>query len=113
MPLFAFARLFPASSRKRPSATACQAFLIEQISWPPLLSAGALDDGGRRLRSFAESGGENYRKLLFEQDRLARMIFLGKTERADVYANLIRSRTPLGTRRESVLRQAMDELRQV
>jgi NAD(P)H-nitrite reductase large subunit len=83
-----------------------------EIAGLPLLSAGVLDDGGGRFTVFAESCGDNCRKLLFEQDRLAGMIFLGSTERAGVYANLIRSRTPLGDRRESVLRQAMDELRQ-
>uniref|UniRef100_UPI004057AE8B NAD(P)/FAD-dependent oxidoreductase n=1 Tax=Candidatus Electronema sp. TaxID=2698783 RepID=UPI004057AE8B len=83
-----------------------------EIAGLPLLSAGVLDDGGGRFTAFAESCGENYRKLLFEQDRLAGMIFLGSTEGAGVCANLIRSRTALGPRRDAVLREAMKSLRQ-
>ncbi len=82
-----------------------------EIAGLPLLSAGVLDDTEGRYEIFAETCGSSYRKFVFEQDRLAGMIFLGCTERAGVYANLIRNRIPLGLRRDELVREAMAELR--
>lgn len=82
-----------------------------EIAGLPLLSAGMIDDREGRCAVFTEAYGDTYRKLIFEQDRLTGMIFLGKAERAGVYANLIRNRMPLGKGRDAFIREVMQEMR--
>jgi NAD(P)H-nitrite reductase large subunit len=83
-----------------------------EIAGLSLLSAGLIDDPAGCCAVFAEMCGDNYRKLIFEQDRLVGMIFLGNTERAGVYANLIRNRVPLGGKRDAVVRDVMRAMMQ-
>lgn len=82
-----------------------------EIAGLPLLSAGLMNDPTGRCAVFAEACGDNYRKLIFDQDRLVGMIFLGKAERAGVYANLIRNRVPLGRERDALVREIMREMK--
>jgi NAD(P)H-nitrite reductase large subunit len=82
-----------------------------EIAGLPVLSAGLIDDPTGRCTVFAEACGDNYRKLVFDQDQLLGMIFLGKAERAGVYANLIRNRVPLGGKRDLLIRDVMQEMR--
>ncbi len=85
-----------------------------EIAGLPLLSAGVLDDPQGRYTVFAEACGNSYRKLLFDQNRLVGMIFLGQTERAGVYANLIRCQIPLEkSRREQLVREVMGAIKRV
>ncbi|WLE97756.1 MAG: FAD-dependent oxidoreductase [Candidatus Electrothrix communis] len=82
-----------------------------EIAGLPIISAGLLHTQSDRYTVYAETKGENYRKLIFAQDRLVGMIFLGDVSRAGVYTNLIRNRIPLGDRREAVLQEAMSAIR--
>ncbi|MCW5210923.1 hypothetical protein VU03_04255, partial [Desulfobulbus sp. N3] len=82
-----------------------------EIAGLPIISAGLLNTQSDRYTVHAETKGENYRKLIFAQDRLVGMIFLGDVSRAGVYTNLIRNRIPLGDRREAVLQEAMSAIR--
>ncbi|MCW5201911.1 NAD(P)/FAD-dependent oxidoreductase [Desulfobulbus sp. US4] len=82
-----------------------------EIAGLPIISAGLLHTQSDRYTVHAETKGENYRKLIFAQDRLVGMIFLGDVSRAGVYTNLIRNRIPLGDRREAVLQEAMSAIR--
>lgn len=83
-----------------------------EIAGLPLLSAGLINDPEKRYTAFTETCGDNYRKLLFDQDRLIGMIFLGKAERVGVYANLIRNRMLLGGKRDAFVRDVMREIMQ-
>lgn len=82
-----------------------------EIAGLPLLSAGLLKSTAGRHEVVAEACGGNYRRLIFEQDRLAGLLFLGKAERAGAYVNLIRCRMPLGGQRDALLREVMAEMR--
>ncbi|WPD24905.1 MAG: FAD-dependent oxidoreductase [Candidatus Electrothrix scaldis] len=81
-----------------------------EISGLALVSAGRLDNPGDQFTLFAESKGENYRKLLFDKDRLVGLLFLGNVNKAGVYINLIRNRIPLGGRRDRAIREVMREI---
>ena len=83
-----------------------------EIAGLPLLSAGLLNRTEGRHEVFAEACGGNYRKLIFDQDRLAGLLFLGKVEQAGFYANLIRCRIPLGGRKDTVVREVMAGMKQ-
>ncbi|MCI5210344.1 MAG: hypothetical protein D3910_16485 [Candidatus Electrothrix sp. ATG2] len=78
-----------------------------EIAGLPLVSAGLLDDPEGQYTLVAESAGENYRKLLFDGDRLIGLLFLGKIDRAGVYVNMIRNRLPLSGRRDAVIREVI------
>lgn len=82
-----------------------------EIAGLPIISAGLLHTQAEQYAVYTEARGDNYRKLIFEQDRLAGMIFVGDVSRAGVYTNLIRNRIPLGERREAVLREVMAAIR--
>ncbi|MCI5146459.1 MAG: hypothetical protein D3923_13255 [Candidatus Electrothrix sp. AR3] len=82
-----------------------------EIAGLPLISAGFLDDPEERYTTFAEAHGENYRRLLFDQDRLVGMLFIGRVDRAGVYTNLIRQRISLGSRRDALVREVMEAMR--
>ena len=82
-----------------------------EIAGLPLVSAGQLDALEGQYTVIAEGEGGNYRKLLFDDDRLIGLLFLGKVDRAGVYVNMIRNRIPLGERREAVIREVMTEIR--
>lgn len=82
-----------------------------EIAGLPLISAGKLDDPAGKHAVFAESCGDNCRKLLFAKDRLVGLLFLGNVNRAGVYVNMIRNRMPLQGRRDELVREVMKELR--
>ncbi|MCI5168553.1 MAG: hypothetical protein D3903_21275, partial [Candidatus Electrothrix sp. GM3_4] len=81
-----------------------------EIAGLPIISAGLLHTQSDQHVVYAEAQGENYRKLIFDQDCLVGMIFLGDVSRAGVYTNLIRNRIPLGDRREALVREVMTEI---
>ncbi|MDU9047971.1 MAG: FAD-dependent oxidoreductase [Candidatus Electrothrix sp. Rat3] len=81
-----------------------------EIAGLPIISAGLLHTQSDRYAVYTEAQGENYRKLIFDQDRLVGMIFLGDVSRAGVYTNLIRNRIPLGDRRDAVLKEVMSAI---
>ncbi|MCI5132760.1 MAG: hypothetical protein D3904_14885 [Candidatus Electrothrix sp. EH2] len=90
-------------------------FNSTEIAGLPIISAGLLHRQSKQSASgryavYTEARGENYRKLVFEQDRLAGMIFVGNINRAGVYTNLIRNRIPLGERRDAVIREIMEAI---
>lgn len=82
-----------------------------EIAGLPIISAGLLHTQSDRYTIYAEAQGENYRKLIFDQDGLVGMIFLGDVSRAGVYTNLIRNRIPLGDRRDALIHEVMTEIR--
>lgn len=85
-------------------------FNSTEIAGLPIISAGLLHTQSEQYAVYAEAQDENYRKLIFAQDRLVGMIFLGKVNRAGVYTNLIRNRIPLGDRRDALIREVMGEI---
>ena len=87
-------------------------FNSTEIAGLPVISAGLLHTQApsQRYAVYTEARGENYRKLVFEQDRLAGMIFVGNINRAGVYTNLVRNRIPLGKRRDTVIREIMEAI---
>ncbi|MCI5139788.1 MAG: hypothetical protein D3922_15575, partial [Candidatus Electrothrix sp. AR1] len=82
-----------------------------EIAGLPIISAGLLHTQSDQYAIYTEAQGENYRKLIFDQDRLVGMIFLGDVNRAGVYTNLIRNRIPLGDRRDALIHEVMAEIR--
>jgi NAD(P)H-nitrite reductase large subunit len=76
----------------------------------PVISAGLLHSRSEEYEVYAEVRGEDYRKLVFDEDRLVGMLFLGNVNRAGVYTNLIRNRIPLGDRRDALIREVMGEI---
>ena len=82
-------------------------FNSTEIAGLPIISAGLLhiQSEDERYAVYTEARGENYRKLIFEQDRLAGMIFVGNINGAGVYTNMIRNRIPLGNRRDALIRE--------
>lgn len=78
-----------------------------EIAGLPIISAGLLHAQSDQYAVYAEAQGENYRKLIFDQDRLVGMIFLGDITRAGVYINLIRNRIGLGGRKDRLIREVM------
>jgi NAD(P)H-nitrite reductase large subunit len=82
-----------------------------EIAGLPIISAGLLHTQSDQYAVYTEAQGEKYRKLIFDQDRLVGMIFLGDVSRAGVYTNLIRNRIPLGDRRDTVIREVMTKIR--
>ncbi|CAK8711096.1 hypothetical protein GCAAIG_00350 [Candidatus Electronema halotolerans] len=78
-----------------------------EIAGLPLISAGQLDDPAGECAVFAESCGDSYRKLLFAEERLVGLLFLGNVDRAGVYVNMIRNRMPLQGRRGELVREVM------
>jgi NAD(P)H-nitrite reductase large subunit len=76
----------------------------------PVISAGLLDPQPEHHSVYADSQGENYRKLIFDQDRLVGMIFLGDISRAGICTNFIRNCIPLGTRKDELIREVMAAL---
>jgi nitrite reductase (NADH) large subunit len=81
-----------------------------EIAGLPIISAGLLHTQSDQYAVYAEAQGENYRKLIFDQDCLVGMIFLGDVNRAGVYTNLIRNRIPLGDRRNALIHEVMTEI---
>jgi NAD(P)H-nitrite reductase large subunit len=81
-----------------------------EIGGLPIISAGLLHTDASQHTVYTEAQGENYRKLIFEQDRLVGMIFLGNVNKAGVYTNLIRNRIPLGQRRDRLIREVMADI---
>ena len=47
--------------------------------------------------SDAKSGGKNYKKLFYSDNKLNGYILIGNVEKAGIYTNMIRERTPLGS----------------
>ncbi|CAK8717070.1 Pyridine nucleotide-disulfide oxidoreductase [Candidatus Electrothrix laxa] len=82
-----------------------------EIAELPIISAGLLHTQSGQYAVYTEAQGDNYRKLIFEQDRLVGMIFLGDVSKAGVYTNLIRNRIPLGNRRAALVREVMTVIR--
>ncbi len=82
-----------------------------EIAGLPIISAGLLHTQSDKYTVYAEAQGEKYRKLIFDQDRLVGMIFLGDVSRAGVYTNLIRNRIPLGDRRDALIHEVMSAIR--
>ena len=81
-----------------------------EIGGLPIISAGLLHTDASQHTVYTEAQGENYRKLILDQDRLVGMIFLGNVNKAGVYTNLIRNRIPLGNRRDQLVREIMAEI---
>ncbi len=81
-----------------------------EIAGLPIISAGLLHGHSEQHTVYAESQGENYRKLIFDQDHLVGLIFLGDVSRAGVYTNLIRNRIPLGGQKDELIREVMSTL---
>ncbi|MCI5225045.1 MAG: hypothetical protein D3924_20855, partial [Candidatus Electrothrix sp. AR4] len=81
-----------------------------EIADLPIISAGLLHTRSEQYAIYTETQGENYRKLIFDEDRLIGMIFLGNVHRAGIYTNLIRNRIPLGDRRNTLIREVMGEI---
>ncbi|MCI5149257.1 MAG: hypothetical protein D3916_07710 [Candidatus Electrothrix sp. MAN1_4] len=81
-----------------------------EIAGLPIISAGLLHTDSSHYAVYTEAQGENYRKLIFDQDRLVGMIFLGDVSRAGVYTNLIRNRIPLGERKDALVHEIMAEI---
>ncbi len=82
-----------------------------EIAGLPIISAGLLHTKSEQYTVYTETQGENYRKLIFDEDRLIGMLFLGNISRAGVYTNLIRNRLSLGSRRDTLVREVMGEIR--
>lgn len=78
-----------------------------EIAGLPLISAGQLENAEHGCAVYADACGDNYRRLLFQDDRLVGMIFLGNIERAGVYVNMIRNQIPLQGQQEKLARKVM------
>lgn len=63
----------------------------------PFISVGIVDDRKGKYEIFSERKGDNYRKLIFKEDRLVGALFLGNIQRAGIYTNLIKNRISLGS----------------
>ncbi|MCW5213349.1 NAD(P)/FAD-dependent oxidoreductase, partial [Desulfobulbus sp. TB] len=81
-----------------------------EIAGLPIISAGLIHPQSEQITVYAEAQGDNYRKLLFDQDRLVGMIFLGDITKAGVYINLIRNRIELGGKKDALIREVMSVL---
>lgn len=81
-----------------------------EIAGLPIISAGLIHPQSEQYTVYAEAHGESYRKLIFDQDRLVGMIFLGDITKAGVYINLIRNRIALGGRKDALIREVMSVL---
>ncbi len=70
----------------------------------PVISVGAIHRApGDGVEVFAERRGLNYRKLVFQGNRLIGLMLVGEVERAGVYQALIRERADVsGLRRELI-----------
>jgi NAD(P)H-nitrite reductase large subunit len=81
-----------------------------EIAGLPIISAGLVHPHSSQNTVYTDGRGENYRKLIFDQDSLVGMIFIGDVNRAGVYTNLIRNRIPLGTRKDELIREVLSVL---
>ncbi|MCI5134628.1 MAG: hypothetical protein D3920_06055, partial [Candidatus Electrothrix sp. AW2] len=85
-------------------------FNSTEIAGLPIISAGLIHPQSEQYTVYTEAQGENYRKLIFDKDRLVGMIFLGDITKAGVYINLIRNRIALGERKDALIRKVMSVL---
>ncbi|MCI5196293.1 MAG: NAD(P)/FAD-dependent oxidoreductase [Candidatus Electrothrix sp. AW5] len=85
-------------------------FNSTEIAGLPIISAGLIHPQSEQYTVYTEAQGENYRKLIFDKDRLVGMIFLGDITKAGVYINLIRNRIALGERKDALIREVMSFL---
>jgi NAD(P)H-nitrite reductase large subunit len=73
-----------------------------EIEGIPLVSAGAVTDGGGEV--FIDNGYDGYRKLVFRDDRLIGAIFMGQLKNTGIYINLIKNQTPLGNLKDKAIK---------
>lgn len=73
-----------------------------EIEGIPLVSAGAVTDGGGEV--FIDNGYDGYRKLVFRDDRLIGAIFMGRLKNTGIYINLIKNQTPLGNLKDKAIK---------
>ncbi len=60
-----------------------------------VVSAGAVDDGQDGYEVFAQREGEQYRKILFDGERIVGALFIGDIREAGLFANLIKNRVTI------------------
>lgn len=79
-----------------------------QVLDVPVTAIGLINPQADGYEMFAESSGDFYRKLVFKNDLLVGVLFIGITEKTGVYAYLIKSRIPLGKLKWAAIRGKMD-----
>lgn len=70
----------------------------------PVISVGDIQaEMGNGMEVFVERHGNNYRELVFREDRLVGMILVDAIERAGVYAALLREKADISAMRRELL----------
>jgi NAD(P)H-nitrite reductase large subunit len=62
----------------------------------PVSAMGLIDPLHTGYETFTESAGDTYRKLVFKNDSLVGALFIGRPEKAEVYAHFIKNQIPVG-----------------
>ncbi len=60
-----------------------------------VVAAGAVDEGQGGYEVFVHRKGEQYRKILFDGERIVGALFIGDIREAGIFANLIRNRVTI------------------
>lgn len=71
-----------------------------EVGGLPFISAGVGADSEGEYETFSFREGENYRKLVFEGERLVGFLAVGEVDRAGFLVGLIKSQVPLGDRKK-------------
>jgi NAD(P)H-nitrite reductase large subunit len=78
-----------------------------EIAGIPMVSVGAVHESSGQRKVFVHRDGDNYTKLVFNDDRLIGAIFLGDVKNGGIYSNLIRSQRPLGKLKNLAMRNRL------
>ncbi len=68
----------------------------------PVITAGVIEDDGYEV--YRERKDNIYRKLIFHNDRLIGAIFIGDTDYAGIYTNLIKNKIPVNRVKDRLLK---------
>jgi len=79
-----------------------------EIEGIPMVSVGAVHEGSGQRDVFVHRDGDNYTKLVFNDDRLIGAIFLGDVKNVGIYTNLISSQRPLGKLKDLAMRNRLN-----
>ena len=73
------------------------------IAGIPFISAGVVNDEAGRYEVYSVRDGENYRKVLFDGERLVGFLLRGGTNRAGILTHLIKNQRQAGKLKTKVI----------
>ncbi len=93
------------AGRKRKYPGCLAVMNATELAGLAMVTVGTVTDDhpDRKVKVHTRKTAGAYRKLLFNEDRLAGAVFLGDISKAGLYTNLIRNRTPLGRLKEKAI----------